>query len=85
MVLPINQLHTIPEIEWDKTAIHYADPIGLCKRLIEELHELGDELESRQADGSTDDLDFIEGMIAAHTTTLSLLGVDNIPVVGSNC
>ena len=85
MVLPINELHTIPPIEWDKTARHYADPIGLANRLIEELHDLGDELESRQADGSTDDLDFIEGMIAAHTTTLSLMGVDNIPVVGSNC
>jgi hypothetical protein len=24
-------------------------------------------------------------MISAHTATLSMLGVDNIPVVGSNC
>lgn len=83
MVLPISQLHTIPEIEWDKTAIHYADPIGLCNRLIEELHELGDELENR--DPNESDYDFIEGMIASHTATLSMLGVDNIPVVGSNC
>ena len=83
MVLPINQLHTIPEIEWDKTAIHYADPIGLCNRLIEELHELGDELEQRNPEDH--DFDFIEGMISAHTATLSMLGVANIPVVGSNC
>ena len=83
MVLPINELHTIPPIEWDKTATHYADPIGLCNRLIEELHDLGDELEKRDPNDS--DFDFIEGMISAHTTTLSLLGVANIPVVGSNC
>jgi hypothetical protein len=24
-------------------------------------------------------------MISAHTATLTMLGVDNIPVVGSNC
>ena len=83
MALSIRELHTIPEIEWDKKAIHYADPIGLCNRLIEELHELGDELEKR--DPNEHDFDFIEGMIAAHTTTLTLLGVENIPVVGSNC
>jgi uncharacterized protein (DUF305 family) len=81
--LPTREAHTIPPIEWDKTAIHYADPIGLCERLLEELHELGDELENR--DPNDHDLDFIEGMIAAHTATLSMLGVDNIPVVGSNC
>lgn len=81
--LPIEEMHTIPPIEWDKKAIHYADPIGLCERLIKELHELGDELELR--DPNDHDFDFIEGMIAAHTTTLSMLGVANIPVVGSNC
>lgn len=83
MVLPINELHTIPPIEWNTKAIHYADPIGLANRLIEELHDLGDELEKWEQGG--DQTDFIEGMIAAHTTTLSLMGVDNIPVVGSNC
>ena len=83
MVLPINELHTIPPIEWDKTARHYADPIGLCNRLIEELHDLGDELEKRDPNDS--DFDFIEGMISAHTATLTMLGVANIPVVGSNC
>jgi hypothetical protein len=83
MSRPISELHTIPPIEWDTKAIHYADPIGLCNRLIEELHELGDELEMRDADDS--DRDFIEGMISAHTATLTMLGVDNIPVVGSNC
>ena len=83
MSKPISELHTIPPIEWNKTARHYADPIGLCNRLIEELHDLGDELEKRDPNDS--DFDFIEGMISAHTTTLTLLGVDNIPVVGSNC
>ena len=81
--LPIEEMHTIPPIEWDKKAIHYADPIGLCERLIKELHELGDELEQR--DPNDHDFDFIEGMISAHTTTLYMLGVDNVPVVGSNC
>ncbi len=81
--LPIEEMHTIPPIEWDKKAIHYVDPFGLCERLIKELHELGDELELRDSDDS--DRDFIEGMISAHTSTLSMLGVANIPVVGSNC
>ncbi len=83
MSKPISELHTIPEIEWDKTAIHYVDPFGLANRLIEELHELGDELEMRDPNDS--DYSFVEGMIAAHSTTLRMLGVVNIPVVGSNC
>ncbi len=80
---PISEMHTIPPIEWNKKAVHYVDPFGLANRLIEELHELGDELDMRDSDDS--DREFIEGMIAAHSTTLSLLGVENIPVVGSNC
>lgn len=75
--------HTIPEIEWDTKAINYADPIGMCNSLIEELHELGDMLEP--LDDNDFDKDFIEGMVAAYTNVLTRLGVVNIPVIGDNC
>ena len=76
-------VRTIPEIEWNTKAIHYADPIGMCDSVIKELHELGDMIEPMDINDS--DRDFIEGMISAYTSVLMMLGVDNVPVVSENC
>ena len=74
---------TIPEIEWNTKAIHYADPIGMCNSVISELPELGDMIEG--LDENDYDKDFIEGMISAYTSVLLMLGVDSVPVVSENC
>lgn len=76
-------VRTIPEIEWNTKAIHYADPIGMCNSVISELHELGDMIEP--LDINDHERDFIEGMISAYTSVLMMLGVDNVPVVSENC
>ena len=71
------------DLEWDTKAIHYADPIGLCNTLINELHELGAMIEP--LDINDYDKDFMEGMVSAYTSVLNMLGCPNIPVIGDNC